>query len=96
MYNYYQIPNNYMYSSIPKNSFKSIFSKNSFNSFLNGTTKTLNVINQAIPIYKQVKPIISNAKTMFRVMTAVKNTNNVKESNINIKHNLTNNPTFFI
>lgn len=34
---------------------------------LDGTQKTLGVINQAIPIVYQVKPIISNAKTMFRI-----------------------------
>lgn len=35
--------------------------------FLDGTQKTLGVINQAIPIVYQVKPIFSNAKTMFRI-----------------------------
>jgi len=34
---------------------------------LDGTQKTLGVINQAIPIVYQVKPIISNARTMFRI-----------------------------
>ena len=41
-------------------------------SLLNNTQKTLNIINQAIPIIYQVKPIINNAKTMFKVISAVK------------------------
>lgn len=44
----------------------------SFSGFLNGASKTLNVINQAIPVFYQVKPIFNNAKTMFRIMGAVK------------------------
>lgn len=35
--------------------------------FLDGTQKTLGVINQAIPIVYQVKPIIGNAKTLFKI-----------------------------
>lgn len=34
---------------------------------LDGTQKTLGVINQAIPIIYQVKPIFSNARTMFKI-----------------------------
>ncbi len=44
----------------------------SWNGFLTTAGKTLNVINQAIPIFYQVRPIIHNAKTMFRVLGAVK------------------------
>jgi len=36
-------------------------------SILDGTSKTLNVINQAIPVVYQVKPVIDNAKTMFKI-----------------------------
>lgn len=39
----------------------------SFSSFLDGTQKTLGVINQAIPIVYQVKPMFRNAKTMFKI-----------------------------
>lgn len=34
---------------------------------LDGTQKTLGVINQAIPIVYQVKPILGNAKTLFKI-----------------------------
>ena len=44
----------------------------SWSSFLTTAGKTLNVINQAIPVFYQVRPIIHNAKTMFRVLGAVK------------------------
>lgn len=38
---------------------------------LNNTQKTLNVINQAIPIIYQVKPLVANARTLFRIADAV-------------------------
>ena len=96
MYNNYynpymtHIPNymNYsMYNNmIPKKGlFNGLFSKFSLTGFLNGTNKTLNVINQAIPIYNQVKPMIGNAKTMFRVMSAVRNSDNKAVSKENTK-----------
>lgn len=39
---------------------------------LTTTQKSLGVINQAIPLIYQVKPIISNAKTMFKIADALK------------------------
>lgn len=39
--------------------------------FLDGTSKTLGVINQAIPIVYQVKPIMNNAKTLFKIANIV-------------------------
>lgn len=63
----------------------------SFTNLLNGASKTLGVINQAIPVIYQVKPIWNNAKTMLRVMKAVNqnesntqyNQNNLNINNIN-------------
>ena len=48
------------------------FKKINWTNILNNTQKTLNVINQAIPVYYQVKPIIGNAKTMFRMINSLK------------------------
>lgn len=48
--------------------------------FLNGASKTLGVINQAIPVVYQIKPIVNNAKTMFRVMKEI-NKSDTKTSN---------------
>lgn len=53
---------------------------------LNNTQKTLGIINQAIPIAYQVKPIVNNAKTMFRVIGAV--SGDSKESSINNASNI--------
>ncbi len=58
----------------------SLLKKINFSSILNTTQKTLNIANQAIPIIYQVKPIINNAKTMFKIIGAVKDNN--KTSNI--------------
>lgn len=49
---------------------------------LNNTQKTLNVINQAIPVYYQVKPIYNNAKTMLRMVSALKDNSNNNEQPI--------------
>ena len=64
---------------------------------LNNTQKTLNVINQAIPVYYQIKPIWGNAKTIFRMASALKdetrNTNNEKAQE---KNTNSNEPVFFL
>ena len=41
-------------------------------SILSGTQKTLNIVNQAIPLVKQVSPVMKNAKTMFKIMNEFK------------------------
>lgn len=61
----------------------------SIGNFLNGTQKVLNIANQTIPLVKQVKPMIGNAKTMFRVMNEFKKT----EKPIIIKNETINNQT---
>ena len=38
----------------------------------NGTQRVLSFANQAIPLVKQVRPMIGNAKTMFKVMNEFK------------------------
>ena len=55
--------------------------KVNWSNILNNTQKTLSVINHAIPIIYQIKPIYTNAKTIFKVINAV------KEPEINIKKN---------
>ena len=39
---------------------------------LTNTQKTLNIINQSIPVIKQVRPVMTNAKTMFKLMSEFK------------------------
>ncbi len=48
---------------------------------LDGTQKTLGVINQAIPIVYQVKPILGNAKTLFKIANEI-NTPSTNENTI--------------
>ena len=50
---------------------------------LNNTSKTLGVINQAIPIVKQAGPMLNNMKSMMRLATAFKNETSPKNKNIN-------------
>lgn len=67
---------------------------------LTNTQKTLNVVNQAIPIIKQTGPMFNNMKTMFRLASAFKDeTSNTKttpkekekeKSNENDNNNLDN------
>lgn len=66
---------------------------------LDGTQKTLGVINQAIPIVYQIKPIISNAKTMFRIADVIKSPSFDSSDSITTKAvavNTTNKPVFYI
>ena len=60
----------------------SLLKKVNFSNILSTTQKTLNVVNQAIPIVYQVKPLVNNAKTMFKVISAVKD-NNTQSNNQN-------------
>lgn len=75
-----------------------------FSGILNGASKTLGVINQAIPVFYQVKPIVNNAKTMFKVVRGINSVNtNTNTSNNNLstvndistKKEASNAPTFF-
>lgn len=77
---YYNNPSNYGYMTYGPNPRKvGLFSKLKeikWGEFLNNTSRTLNVINQAIPIVYQVKPLITNAKTMFRIANIIKSDEN--------------------
>lgn len=65
-------------------------SKINWGNLLNNTQKTLNVINQAIPVYYQVKPIYNNAKTMFRVFGAMNDKNTSTNNNTPANNNIIN------
>lgn len=75
--NYYNPYINIIPSQFANNTRHSFFSKLlpkgfSWSGLINGTQKTLNIINQAIPVIKQVSPVVKNAKTMFKVMSEFK------------------------
>lgn len=61
-----------------------------FTGLLNGASKTLGVINQAIPVFYQVKPIINNAKTMYRVAKEI-NSNDRRNTSTSTNTNSSNN-----
>ena len=68
----------------PNNSFQSFPRRSiNWNSILNNTQRTLGIINQAIPIVYQVRPLINNARTLFRVASAI-NDNDENETNNDI------------
>lgn len=69
--------------------FSKLFGKSlNWSSILSGTQKTLGVVNQAIPIVKQVSPVMKNAKTMFRIMNEFKK---VDTAPINVNDTTTSN-----
>ena len=61
-----------MYNQYNPYSIGNNIKKINWGNILNNTQKTLNVINQAIPIIYQVRPLFTNAKTIFRIADAVK------------------------
>lgn len=70
---------------------------------LDGTQKTLGVINQAIPIVYQVKPMLSNAKTMFKIADQIRTPSPVEEvaarsstASVNNSTNTNAGPIFYI
>ena len=80
-----------------------------FGKVISGISKTLNIVNQAIPLYKQVLPIINNAGSIlsiFKEFNKPDTDTNIKEKSIilkdtslplksTIKRITTNSPTFF-
>ena len=72
MYNEYNMgmPN---YNYMPKRGIN-------WNNILNNAQRTLGIINQAIPIVYQVRPLLNNARTLFRVASAI-NSNEEEERN---------------
>lgn len=79
-----------------------------FTKVLSGISKTLNVANQVIPIYKEAKPMINNAKTILGALKEFGKSNNSnsgtsstnqdttkKDTTPNIR-TVSNNPKFFL
>lgn len=72
--------------------------------FLNGTQRVLNIANQTIPLVKQVRPLVGNAKTMFKVMNEFKRVEKpiiekeqvIEKDFINNTESINSGPQFFI
>lgn len=65
----------------------SIFSKINWSSLLSNAQKTLGVVNQAIPLYYQVKPVFKNLKALGKIgkeFTKISENNN-QNSNENVQ-----------
>lgn len=72
--------------------FSSLRGKFNWSSILSNTQKTLNIINQAILVFYQIRPFWNNTKTIFKIMNAVKDDDNNKTVTPNsINKNITNN-----
>lgn len=56
---------------------------------ISGLSKTLNIANQMIPLYKQVKPILQKTNELITKQPTKQTTENTKVNN------QTNSPTFF-
>ena len=105
MYNNY-----YPYSSGYGFSGRSLFNsgrnlKFNWSNILNGTQRTLSLINEAIPVIYQIKPVFNNARKIFRIMSDVKeddtplksvNVNTSQNNNTQEKVRRENSPTFFL
>ena len=81
-------PNPYLFNATTKtglltrglSSLKSI----NWSGLLDGTQKTLGVINQAIPVVYQIKPIVNNARTLFKIAGAITLTTYIDSSKLAI------------
>lgn len=61
------------------------FIKNiNWSGLINKTSKTLNIINQTIPVVKQVGPMMNNMKSMLKIASIFKDETD-KKTNINKK-----------
>lgn len=75
----------------------SIFSKINWSSLLSNAQKTLGVVNQAIPLYYQVKPVLKNLTALGKIgkeFTKISGSNNQNSNKVkreSIIDNATNN-----
>ena len=72
------------------------YKKFNFSKLLDGAQKTLNIINQAIPIIYQIKPLYENTKTALKVMNAIKEDDKKEEKKETKKVEPSNSPTYFL
>ena len=72
----------------------SILGKVNWSSLLSNAQKTLNVVNQAIPLYYQVKPVFNNIKTLGKIGKELSKADTasqvVNTNNNEIKNDITN------
>ncbi len=69
-------------------------------SILNGIDRGLSVVNKALPLYEEAKPIVENIKSTFKTFTGKTNSKEAKKEVVKtneVKNTTfsTNTPTFF-
>ena len=52
---------------------------------ITGLSKTLSVANQVIPLYREAKPMINNAKTIFSALKEFGKNNNTNKQDNSLK-----------
>ena len=89
-----------LFSRLFRSDSNSMFTKGlNWSNILANTQKSLGIINQAIPLVYQVKPIVNNAKTMFKIANAVNSKENISKETITNKQpqeKVYNKPIFYI
>lgn len=66
----------------------------SLSSILSGLDKTLNVVNQIIPMYQKIRPLLNNSKDLLNIINNINN-NSIDDTKKEIKKVDNNLPTFF-
>ena len=82
-----------------------------WNNILNNTSRTLGVVRDAIPVIKEVRPMINNMKSMIKIASVFKDEtdtrkpnnnisnkkeNSIKDTTLNNNINYNNEPNFFL
>lgn len=62
-------------------------------SVLGGISKGLGIINQAIPLYREIKPMIGSARKVMSVLQELKVNNNSNNTNNTTNNTTSNNKT---
>lgn len=73
----------------------SILGKINWSTLLSNAQKTLNVVNQAVPLYYQVKPVFKNIRAISKIgkeFSKISN-NNINDNNLNTVISSQNNNT---
>lgn len=61
----------------------------SLGKILSGISKGLGIVNQAIPIYKEIKPMMSNAKKVLEIAKEFNKSSNTKTMDVTPKKEVT-------
>lgn len=69
---------------VPKTGLSALLGKINIASILSNTQKTLSVVNQAIPLYYQIKPIFKNLRTLSKLGKEFSNIGSENNASSNI------------